>query len=121
MPIERRMPISDPGTIVRVPFPYTDRPVVQRRPALVLSTSAFAARHGLVWVVMVTSARNLGWQGDVMIADHLAAGLPSPSTIRTAKVATIHLADTEPIGRLDSGTLAEVQRAVADQLGLWAK
>jgi hypothetical protein len=34
------MPIFEPWDIVRVPFPYTDRPVRQRRPALIVAAGA---------------------------------------------------------------------------------
>ncbi|MBI1321182.1 MAG: type II toxin-antitoxin system PemK/MazF family toxin [Candidatus Hydrogenedens sp.] len=90
----------DPWDVVKVPFPYTDRPVRQRRPALVVSDRSLAAEHRLVWVVMITSAENRGWPGDVEIADHGAAGLPSPSVVRTAKIATIDARDAERLGCL---------------------
>jgi mRNA interferase MazF len=42
--------------IVKVPFPYTDRPVRQRRPAQVLAAGDLEVRHGLLWLAMITSA-----------------------------------------------------------------
>jgi mRNA interferase MazF len=44
------------GDVIKVPFPYTDRPTRQSRPALVVSTDAIEEAHGLLWVVMITSA-----------------------------------------------------------------
>jgi len=44
--------------IVKVPFPYTDRPVRQRRPALVIAAGQLAEEYGLLWVAMITSAAN---------------------------------------------------------------
>jgi len=41
---------------------------------------------------MITSAENRIWSGDVPIRDLAAAGLPAPSVIRTAKIATIEAA-----------------------------
>lgn len=89
--------------IVKVPFPYTDRPVRQRRPALVVS-----AGERLLWVVMVTSAENRGWPGDVDIGDPAAAGLPAASVVRTAKIATIEARDAETIGSLPQPARTEV-------------
>ena len=34
------MPTFSQGDVVKVPFPYTDRPTRQSRPALVVSTGA---------------------------------------------------------------------------------
>jgi PemK-like protein. len=43
--------------VVIVPFPYVDRLAERRRPALVISSAALA-RHGVLWVAMITSAAN---------------------------------------------------------------
>ena len=71
------MAIFEVWDIVKVPFPYTDRPVRQRRPALVVAAGEIETAHGLLWLVMITSAENRGWPGDVGISDLHAAGLPA--------------------------------------------
>ena len=86
--------------VVRVPFPYTDRPVRQHRPALVIAAPASNGRPGLLWVLMITSAANRGWVSDVMISDCVMAGLPVPALVRTAKVATIERRDAQKVGCL---------------------
>ena len=96
--------------IIKVPFPYVDRPIRQRRPALVIAAGDVLSRNRLVWVAMVTSAENRGWDGDVEIADLAAAGLPVASLVRTAKIACIDARDAERMGILPAG--AE-RRAVA--------
>ncbi|HEY0834770.1 MAG TPA: type II toxin-antitoxin system PemK/MazF family toxin [Azospirillum sp.] len=94
------MPTFDVWDIVKVPFPYTDRPVRQRRPALVVAAGDLQSHHGLVWVLMITSADNRGWPGDVGVTDLAAAGLPAPSVVRTAKIAAIDARDAECLGSL---------------------
>lgn len=74
--------------VVIVPFPYVDRLAERRRPALVISSAALA-RHGVLWVAMITSAANASWTCDVPIADLERAGLPAPSVVRPAKIACI--------------------------------
>src|SRR5262249_60906137 len=83
------MAIFEVWDIVKVPFPYTDRPVRQRRPALVIAAGEIAAARGLLWLVMITSAENRGWPGGVGISDLGTAGLPAPSIVRPTKNATV--------------------------------
>ena len=94
------MPDFEPWDLIRVPFPYTNRPVQQRRPALVIATPDTPGAPALLWVLMITSAANRPWPSDVQISDLEAAGLPAPSVIRTAKIATIETRDAERIGQL---------------------
>ena len=78
--------------IVVVPFPYSDQLAEKRRPALVISHGDLAQEQELVWVTMITSATNPRWQIDIAIEDHLECGLPAPSFIRPAKLATMDAA-----------------------------
>ena len=103
------------GDVVKVPFPYTDRQTRQWRPALVVAAGALTTGHGLIWVLMITSAENRPWPGDVPF-DFAAAGLPSPSVVRTAKIATLDAADAEPVGCLAAAELADVRRLLTERL-----
>ena len=86
--------------VVKVPFPHTDRPVRERRPAVVVAAGELLERHGLLWVMMITSLQNRGWPGDVVVSDLTRAGLPALSVVRTAKIATIEARQSERIGDL---------------------
>jgi mRNA interferase MazF len=110
------MPIFEQGDIVKVPFPYTDRPTRQRRPALVVSTRRVQSL-GLLWVAMVTSAENRAWPDDVAIDDLSAAGLPAASIVRPIKLATIDARDAELLGRASAATLASVLSCIVSHLG----
>jgi mRNA interferase MazF len=112
------MATFEQGDVVKVPFPYTDRGTRQSRPALVISTGGIESTHGLLWVLMITSAENRGWSGDVSINNLVAAGLPVKSVVRTAKIATIEARDAARLGRLPTGSLKQVVRRVVRQLGL---
>jgi len=113
------MPTFERGDVVRVPFPYTDREIRQHRPALVVSDGAIGDRGMLLWVLMITSAENRPWPGDVVLArEHMQAGLPAPSLVRTAKIATIEARHADPIGRLGKRVMAEVDAALRRHVGL---
>lgn len=92
------MPSFEVWDTVKVPFPYTDRPIRQRRPALVVAAGDLLAEHGLLWLAMITSAANRSWPGDVPVSDLQSAGLPIPSIIRVTKIATIEARDAEKLG-----------------------
>lgn len=105
------------GDVVKVPFPYTDQAARQWRPALVVSAPGLEDDHGLLWVLMITSAANRGWPGDVEIRPLAAAGLPVPSVVRTAKIATIEGGHARRIGRASTATLVQVMRQVGAVVG----
>ena len=103
------MPTFETWDVVRVPFPYSDRPIRQRRPALVVAAGELQSAHGLLWLAMITSAANRGWPGDVAISDIAAAGLPIDSIVRPAKIATIEARDVDRLGTLSLGERAAVR------------
>jgi mRNA interferase MazF len=111
------MPTFRQGDVIKVPFPYTDRPTRQSRPALVVSTGGIDDLHGLLWVAMITSAQNRGWPGDIPVANLRMAGLPVPSLIRTAKIATIEASDGLKLGRVSASQLGLVVQQVIRELG----
>jgi mRNA interferase MazF len=111
------MAIFEQGDVVKVPFPYTDRAARQYRPALVVSAGRLEKTHGLLWVSMITSAENRGWAGDLSVSNLAMAGLPAPSIIRTAKIATIEAADATKVGRIGAALLKQSLRRVGQELG----
>ena len=104
------------GDVVRVLFPHVERNVRAPRPALVLTREPVGPGGLLIWVVMITNARRKPWPGDVAIEDHEAAGLPVPSVIRTAKIATLEAASATRIGRLSGDQIVAVREHVSRYL-----
>lgn len=100
-----------------MPFPYTDRATRQSRPAVVVSTAKLQDLHGLLWVVMITSAENRGWPDDVPVADLELAGLPVPSVIRSAKIATIDATDASKLGRVSADQVRRLTGKIRQSLG----
>lgn len=73
----------DAGDVVRVPFPFTDRRAVKKRPALVLSRArSFNNAAGHSVMAMITSAAHPGWPLDCRINEMNHTGLSVPSMVR---------------------------------------
>ena len=56
-------------------------------------------------------------EGDVPVTDLPPAGLPAPSLIRTAKIATIDAADATKLGKVSAASLRKVLAAIGRELG----
>ncbi|GEP01594.1 hypothetical protein HPGCJGGD_2175 [Methylobacterium haplocladii] len=116
MPISRPVGLP-PGSIVVVPFPYSDRLAEKRRPAVVVSGSKVATA-GFVWIAMITSARNPIMFGDLPILDLGPTGLAVSSVVRPVKLACV-----EPgrilrvIGALHPEEADDVYESLRERLG----
>lgn len=107
-----------PGDIVWVPFPFVEAPRLRDRPALVISAPTPTPDLDLLWVLMITSAANKGWQGDLSLETRFAeCGLAVPCVIRTAKIATVEANRARRSGRLPPDLFAEVREVVRRRLG----
>ena len=111
------MPVFEPGDIIKVPFPYADESTRQFRPALVVSSPELQEVHGLLWVLMITSAKNRPWAGDVEVTHLEEAGLPAPSVVRCAKIAITDASEVTRIGRLGQAQVKLVSGMMRRALG----
>lgn len=107
----------DPGAVVVVPFPYSDRLQDKRRPALIVSGPAIAAA-GFVWIAMITSARNPTKPHDLPIEDLDHAGLAHASVVRPIKIACIDSSRVlSRIGALRPHAAEQVFATVREMVG----
>lgn len=109
--------VFDRFTVVRVPFPFTDRNATKNRPALVLSDAASfntPASHSVM--AMITSQGNAPWPLDCPIADLPAAGLPAPSVVRFKLFTLDHRLVRGELGKLAAGDAARVRAGLAQLL-----
>lgn len=98
-------------TVVRVPFPFTDRNASKNRPALVLSDAArFNTPAGHSVLAMITSLGNPPWPLDYPIGDLKVAGLPAASVVRFKLFTLDHRLIRGELGRLAT----KDRRAVAE-------
>jgi mRNA interferase MazF len=66
--------------------------------------------------MMITSAANRGWPGDVSITALTRAGLPVASVVRPAKITTIDAADATRLGSLSETQLRKVMDHISQEL-----
>jgi mRNA interferase MazF len=105
-------------TVVRVPFPFTDRNAAKNRPALVLSDAvAFNAPVGHSVMAMITSAANPPWPLDYLIDDLAAAGLPAPSKVRFKLFTLDHRLVRGELGRFSAADSRGVGEALSRLFG----
>ncbi len=72
-----------------------------------------------MWVMMITTAVNRGWPGDISLEDnHMTLGLPVPCVLRTEKISTVDVAQARVLGRLDEARMAQVRSRLASILQL---
>jgi mRNA interferase MazF len=77
------------GTVVLVPFPFTDQSATKQRPAVIVSSSAYhRARRDLILMPITSQLRGSAF-GDVLVQDWQAAKLLMPSAIKPV-LATRH-------------------------------
>ena len=74
------------GTIVLVPFPFTDLSAMKVRPALVLSAKSVKAD---VLVAFISSKNKKGGEYDVAVSPSSENGLKVASVIVCSKIATL--------------------------------
>ncbi len=105
-------------TVVRVPFPFTDRTTTKNRPALVLSDApAFNTPAGHSVMAMITSQANPPWPLDCTLEDLAAAGLPAPSKVRFKLFTLDHRLVRGEIGRLSVADAHAVHHGLSQLLG----
>ena len=104
----RRFVICDRWDVVIVPFPFSEKTGSKRRPALVVSNSAFN-RSGHTVLVMITTRGHHPWPGDCEITDLVAAGLPLPCIVRLKLFTLDNRVILRRLGRLNKTDRSQVK------------
>ncbi len=88
--------------IVRVDFPYIEKPKLKQRPALILSPTDFNTSVNASIVAMITGASSSSWPFDTRIINYLECGLDKPSLIRFKLHMIDHRSIMKYLGRLST-------------------
>ena len=108
------------GEVLLLPFPFTDLSSTKRRPAVVLSTDAYNARHLDVIVAPVTSNASGRQPHDCAISEWSAAGLAKPSLVKGIIGTVEQSRIIRRLGSLTAADMRAVERAIAPAIGLVA-
>jgi mRNA interferase MazF len=120
---QRRPPLSKPRAlqpltqwdVVVVPFPFSTQPGHKRRPALVLSESAFN-RRGHTVLAMITTGGHHPWLSDVNLADLKMAGLNVPCLVRLKLFTLDNRLIVKKIGQLAAADQQHVRQQLRTYL-----
>ncbi len=103
--------VFNPGDVILLSYPFGEGAGVRKRPALVISSSAFNQETGELVIAQITSRVSAPARaGDYAIAEWREAKLPRPALVR-ARLAT--LARSLVLRRLGSLSEADYQGALA--------
>jgi len=107
------------GAVVLVPFPFSERPVAKKRPAVVVSCNAYHRVSRDVVIAQITSKLAVAPRpGDHHILRWQEAGLVTPSLVRV-KLATLHNGlILRRLGTMPASDMRAVDRGLAVALSL---
>lgn len=110
--------ICDAGDVVVVPFPFLERPVSKRRPALVLSASKFNEANLHAIFAMITTGAHSSWPSDCKIGDLASAGLGHASVVRMKLFTLPNDFILKRMGALAESDKERMSSILADAIGL---
>ncbi|MHB8284282.1 MAG: type II toxin-antitoxin system PemK/MazF family toxin [Caulobacteraceae bacterium] len=106
------------GTVVLAPFPFTNQQASKKRPAVVVSSRAYAANRPDVIVMAVTSQlRPQRAFGEAWLKDWQAAGLLKPSAAKPVIASLEQGLILRRLGELSDQDQAAVDLALRDIIG----
>ena len=106
------------GEVVLVPFPFTDQIGAKKRPAVIVSTSAYnTSRRDLIIMSVTSQVRQPLDFGEAMLADWQAAGLIKPSVIKPVFATIEQGLVLRTLGALSANDLRALRDAVAQIIG----
>jgi mRNA interferase MazF len=106
------------GTVVLVPFPFTNQAASKKRPAVVVSNLDYGAIRGDVIVMAVTSRiRADPALGEMPVVEWQDAGLLKPSVIKPVLATLEGSLVLRALGALDPGDQATLRAGIQRIMG----
>ena len=109
---------SEFGDLVLVPFPFTNQSTTKRRPAVVVSSTAYHRERADLIILAVTSqARPAAGVGEAAIAKWEEAGLLRPSVLKPVLATIERSLVLRRLGRLEVEDRAARRKVLDEILG----
>ncbi|MEK7349763.1 MAG: type II toxin-antitoxin system PemK/MazF family toxin [Nitrospirota bacterium] len=106
------------GDLLLVPFPFTDQSAVKRRPAVVVSSTAYHQTRPDLLIMAVTSQQPSTLSvGEVQVQDWRAAGLLKPSVLKPVLTTVDPALVLKKLGRLTATDQAALRQALRAMIG----
>jgi mRNA interferase MazF len=106
------------GTVVLVPFPFTDQTASKRRPAVVVSNGAYNfVRPDVVLMAITSQLRPAPALGDVWVSQWQQAGLLKPSAVKPVFATIEQRLILRELGMLQSADQIALRKAIAETIG----
>lgn len=107
------------GTLVLVPFPFTDQTTSKKRPAVVVSSEAYQAERPDLIIMAVTSrSRPATTVGEAPVTHWREAGLLKPSTFKPLVTTIEKKLVLKPLGQLAASDRKQLQTLLGAIFGL---
>ncbi|MCB2106928.1 MAG: type II toxin-antitoxin system PemK/MazF family toxin [Rhodobacteraceae bacterium] len=106
------------GDVVLVPFPFTSQTASKKRPAVVISSSAYnSSRPDIVVMAVTSQLRKDAAFGEVWVVDWQMAGLLKPSAIKPVLATLEQTLVIKRLGSLSDRDLPILRNAIPQILG----
>lgn len=106
------------GEVVLVPFPFTDQSGAKKRPAVVVSSSAYnAGRRDLIIMAVTSQVRQPLSFGEALLTDWQAVGLIKQSVLKPVFTTIEQGLVVRAMGALSAGDLLKLRETLDQVLG----
>jgi mRNA interferase MazF len=106
------------GWVVLVPFPFTSQAASKRRPAVVISSSAYnRGKPDVVLMPITSQLRPWPSLGEVWLTQWQAAGLPKPSAVKPVFATLEQHLIIRQLGQLAPADRNSLRQAIAQVIG----
>lgn len=118
MPELTQREIYEKGDVVLLPFPFTNLKAAKKRPGLIFSPRAYNLSGDSTILFMTSNVQALPREGDVLLDDFAAAGLPKPTLVRMKFITIANALVLKRLGTLQEADLKRVKAQVMRMTGL---
>ncbi len=106
------------GTIVLVPFPFTDQSASKRRPAVIVSNHAYnQGRRDVVVMAVTSQLRPTPGLGEVWLHHWAESGLLKPSVIKPVFATIEQRLIIRSLGTLHPSDRVALHKAITETIG----